>query len=274
MENQEITFSLEVLGSGTSNGVPYLGCKCDVCSSSDPRDKRCRQSVFLRFSNGINILIDCGTDSRTQIIRSKIKSIDYVFLTHDHADHVHGISDLRLLAKEKEIPIYLENHTLTKVLETYRFLFNGQMKSVGSAKFSLNALEDVTKIGAINVVKVPLFHGKLLICGFRIGKLAYLTDVSRIPEESYPLLEGIDYLFIDALTPIFHETHFSYDDALNEIEKIRPKFAWFIHISHVSTFVETEKYIQKHCKDRPLLSGIEIHCSYDGMIVENIPACE
>ncbi|KAH0786855.1 MBL fold metallo-hydrolase [Histomonas meleagridis] len=274
MGENKITFSIEILGSGTSHGVPSPGCRNPTCCchSTDPRDKRTRQSAFLRFSNGINILIDCGTDMRTQLTRANVKSIDYLFITHKHADHIHGFSDLRLLARQKEIPVYLEKETLDAMLNTYHYLFHGQTTTSKNEKFALHLLEKVTHIGPISVVKVPIFHGDFPICGFRIGKMAYLTDCSQIPEESYPLLKGIDYLFIDSLSLIPFNTHFCFNQALDEIEKIKPKHAWFIHVAHNLSYVQIDEFVESQRKERPGLEGIEVHSSYDGMIIEDIPA--
>lgn len=267
MENK-ITFSFEILGSGTSCGVPCPGCRCGVCRSDDARDKRFRQAGLLRFSNGINMLIDCGTDIRTELLRTGLRTLDYILITHDHADHIHGLNDLVPFTKRKEIPIYLSHGSLRKLQSTYSFLFNGGMEAKG--KFELKILNEKNLINGIEIVKVPVFHGIFEICGFRIGNLAYLTDVSRIPDESYDLLKGVEYLFIDGLCNHVHPSHFSYGEALDEIEKIRPKYAWLIHVTHNETYAEIEDFIQKQYSLRPGLDGITVHSAYDGLVIENL----
>lgn len=264
----DMRFSLEVLGSGTSSGVPIPGCNCSVCTSEDPRDARLRQSALLRFANGIIILIDCGTDTRAALLRTEVQAVDAVLVTHSHADHIHGLCDLEPFAKQRQIPVYVDSNALSKLQNTFEFLFHGGMEADGL--FELRMLQETNVVHGIEVVRVPLKHGILDVSGFRIGNLAYLTDVSDIPQESYQLLSGVEYLFIDGLSLKIHPSHFSFEDALIEIEKIQPKYAWLIHISDSAKHTEIEDFINEQIKSWPKLANIKIHPAFDGLKVEKL----
>lgn len=247
-----------IMGSGTSHGVPVVGCSCRVCRSEDPRDKRSRASLLVR-SRDINLLIDTSTEFRIQAIREGISSLDAVFYTHSHADHLHGLDDIRPLTKDRPMPVYAGESTQKDIRKRFDYIFSirpGQ-KGGGRPKIELRPLvpEGVT-IKGITIVPIPIFHGELPILGFRIGELAYITDCSRIPEDSYPLLRGIKKLIIGALRKRPHPTHFSIDEAVAEAERIGPENTWLTHLCHDHSHAELLEILPK--KIEPAWDGLSI----------------
>jgi phosphoribosyl 1,2-cyclic phosphate phosphodiesterase len=224
--------TLTVLGSGTSMGVPTLGCPCAVCHSSDPKDRRTRPSVMVSYA-GKNVIIDTTPDFREQAIRECITHVDAVIYTHAHADHILGLDDLRPLTfRGTDIPLYADAPTLVRLQEIFGYIFAGEYKYGGSAKVVLKALEDNLDLWGGRFQQVKLKHGKAEILGFRFGSAAYLTDFSDIPESSMPLLEGLDVLFLDALRHRPHPTHSSVANSLALVDRLKPQRAFFTHISH------------------------------------------
>jgi phosphoribosyl 1,2-cyclic phosphate phosphodiesterase len=248
---------ITVLGSGTSTGVPMVGCSCRVCSSDDPRDKRTRSSILIETS-GKYILVDTSTDLRKQAIRQKIPRIDAVLFTHAHADHIHGIDDLRgfHFIHKKIIPCYGRKETLDLIAGNFSYIFKG-MESQGYAPLlEAHVVSHPFQLFGKTVVPVPLLHGSTLTTGYRIDSTAYLTDCSGIPESSRALLGGLDILIIDALRYTPHITHFNIEAALRVVGELKPKRAIFTHLTHEVSCTDGER----------LPEGVEF--AYDGMVLQ------
>jgi phosphoribosyl 1,2-cyclic phosphate phosphodiesterase len=247
------------LGSGTSMGVPTLGCGCAVCTSSDPRDTRMRPSILVKFHEGDderNVLIDTGPDFRQQALRENLRSIDAVLYTHSHADHIMGLDDLRPLSfkSPEKIPLFADSDTTKVLRQVFEYTFSESNKYPYKARVELHPLEDHTRIFGTDFVRVPLLHGALETVGFRFGSAAYLTDMSDIPEASFALLRDLDVLIIDALRRTPHPSHSNVETSLKFIEKIRPKQAYFTHIAHDLGHVELENELPDH-----------VHMAYDAL---------
>lgn len=224
--------TLTVLGSGTSMGVPTIGCTCAVCQSLDPMDKRTRPSIMVSYE-GRNVIIDTTPDFREQAIREGLRRVDAVIYTHAHADHILGMDDLRPLTFwSGDIPLYADEGTTKRLKDIFGYIFSGEYHFGGSATLKLMPLHgDVELFGAcFRPVKVK--HGNAEIFAFRFGTAAYVTDFSEIPEASLAQLEDLDVLFLDALRHRPHPTHSSLSNSLAIVERLKPKRAYFTHISH------------------------------------------
>jgi len=221
------------LGSGTSTGVPVITCGCEVCTSEDPRDRRLRPSVLLEW-DGASVLIDTSTDLRQQVLRQRIDRIDAVLYTHAHADHILGLDELRLFNWRQggAVPVYGSRATLERVRRTFWYVFEQTPISGGKPAVDCLEVSGPFDLRGRRVVPVPLIHGDHEILGYRIGRFAYLTDASRIPEPSYALIEGLDVLVLNALRPRPHPTHFHLEAALREAARIGAARTIFTHMSH------------------------------------------
>lgn len=221
-----------LLGSGTSHGVPVIGCTCPVCSSKNPKNKRTRSSIFVE-NEQVNLLIDTATDFRTQAIREGIERVDAVFYTHTHADHLHGIDDLRQLSRRNPIPIYASPPNIAEIESRFPYIFRDSPYPDGKPRVSPLPFHDSpVRIGGMAVQPVPVLHGSLPVHGFRIADFAYLTDCSSIPPASYELLDGIDTLVIDALRHKPHPTHFTVAEAIEAGRRIGAREIYLTHICH------------------------------------------
>lgn len=250
---------LTFLGTGTSHGVPMIGCECAVCRSDDPRDRRSRPSVLLDLPP-LSVLIDTSTDLREQALRCRIPRVDAILFTHSHADHVMGLDDVRRFneLQKEAIPCFASDDTVRELRRTFSYMFDTNIaKGGGVPRVELHALAGAFCLGPYEVTAVPIWHGKRRIYGYRIGGLAYLTDCSGIPEESWSLLEGLDCLVLDALRDRPHPTHFSLDQALAAVERLRPTRALFTHIAHDLPHAAT-------CARLP--AGVEL--AYDGLTLQ------
>lgn len=257
-----------ILGSGTSTGVPQVGCTCQVCTSIDPHDKRLRCSGLVE-ADGVRILIDCGPDFREQTLRlSDFKPIDGVLITHEHYDHVGGLDDLRPFCKFRDVPVYAEAYTADRLQKRIPYCFD-EHPYPGVPRIPLTRIEPfvpflVTNCNGDSVEVVPfrVVHGRLPILGFRIGKVAWITDMSYMPEESYACLNGLDCLFMNALRISPHPTHQSLEEALRQAARIQARETYFIHISHqLGLHTEVEHRLPPH-----------VHLAFDGMKVETLPS--
>lgn len=242
---------LTFLGTGTSMGVPTLGCTCAVCTSTDPHDRRLRPSILLRWpgSDGRQrvVVIDTGPDFREQALRNSLTRIDAVFYTHAHADHILGLDDLRPLsfagyrAGGGPIPLYASPDTASVLERIYEYTFSPHATYPNRARVKLRPLAPVTLVHGVEFVHVPVMHGEMSIAGFRFGRAAYLTDVSAIPEESFALLHGLDHLVISALRHQPHPSHATVEQSLNWARRIGAKHTWFTHIAHDLGHEETNR---------------------------------
>ena len=219
---------ITVLGSGTSGGVPEVRCKCDVCLSTDVKDKRLRASVLVEI-NDKTILIDCGPDFRTQALNYNIEKIDYILLTHEHYDHTYGIGDLRPYG---DVHIYAEENVCSTVRRNFPYCF-AEVKYPGIPKLTLHTItEKPFKLEDIEIIPIRYMHASLPILGFRIGNFAYITDISSIKEEEIGKLQGLDVLIVDALRITPHFSHFMLSEAQDFAQKVRAKRVYFTHLSH------------------------------------------
>ena len=222
---------IKFLGTGTSTGNPEILCKCEVCISTDKRDWRLRASSLVQVA-GLNILIDCGPDFRMQMLRSGVEKIDAVLITHEHYDHVGGIDDLRPFCKHNPIHIYAEDYVAEAIKQRIPYAFE-ESKYPGVPDIELHAIENKPfLINDVEIVPVRLLHGTLPIFGYRIGNIAYLTDVKYIPEEEFEKLKNLDVLIMSALRHKEHISHQTIESALLNVKKIKPKQTYLIHMSH------------------------------------------
>jgi phosphoribosyl 1,2-cyclic phosphate phosphodiesterase len=247
---------LTVLGSGTSMGVPTIGCDCPVCQSSDPHDKRTRPSILLEYG-GKFVLIDTTPDFRAQAIRENIHQLDAVLYTHTHADHLLGIDDLRPLSylhKPAKLPLYARPDAAEFIRNMFRYIFEGTYKFGGLAQVELKPVEGSFQLFGAQFDPVVVIHGDAEILGYRFGSAAYLTDHSEIPEGSFAQLKNLDILFLDALRYKPHPTHSTVENSLHIVERLQPKRAFFTHISHDLLHEATNATLPPN-----------VRLSYDGM---------
>jgi phosphoribosyl 1,2-cyclic phosphate phosphodiesterase len=251
--------TLTVLGSGTSMGVPTIGCDCAVCHSADARDRRTRPSVLVEY-NGRVVLIDTTPDFREQAIRENIRQLDAVLYTHTHADHILGIDDLRPLSfrhKPRRLPLYARPHDAQFIRDMFRYIFDGNYKFGGLPLVEMNSLDGPLELFGAVFEPIPVIHGEAEICGFRFGSAAYLTDHSEIPAASLNKLSNLDILFLDALRHKPHPTHSTVEHSLEVVEHLKPRRAFFTHICHDLPHEETNKSLPEN-----------VRLSYDGMKLE------
>ncbi|GHT79286.1 hydrolase [Bacteroidia bacterium] len=227
---------LRFLGTGTSTGVPEIGCTCEVCTSTNPRDKRFRTSALVEI-DGKHLLIDCSPDFRMQMLEvfktEQFELLDGVLITHEHYDHVGGLDDLRTFSRHgKVVQIYGEKEVTDAIHARIPYVFR-ENKYPGIPNLELVTIDDKPfEVKGIQIIPIRLIHGNLPIFGYRIGNMAYLTDLKIIPEEEYAKLQNLDVLIINALRNYPHVSHQTLDDALKNIERIRPKRTYLIHMTH------------------------------------------
>ncbi len=256
---------ITVLGSGTSTGVPVPGCPCDVCASTDPKNNRLRTSILVEDKT--NILVDTSTDLRTQALKYGFTKIDAVLYTHEHADHVNGIDDLRSFnfINKCTIPLYASAQTAQQLEHNFFYAFNADPNYEGGAppRLSLQTIEPLKEIivAGIKVLPVQLMHGKLPILGFRFGDFAYLTDCNVVPEETKKALDGVKIIIIDGLRDRPHKTHFTQEQAVRELEALGPQKAYLTHITHDVDHEEGNRKIRA-------LTSLDVELAYDGLVIE------
>jgi phosphoribosyl 1,2-cyclic phosphate phosphodiesterase len=226
------SLQLTVLGSGTSMGVPTLGCHCAVCKSTDPHDQRTRPSVLLSHGER-NVVIDTTPDFRYQAIRARIDHLNAVVYTHGHADHVMGLDDIRPfnLKLKGPVPIYAAAETLATLRRQFSYIFEAEPGS-WVPLVDLHEIDGPFNLFGTNFVPIPAIHGSQAVLGFRFGKAAYLTDFSSVPDSSKALLRGLDDFILDALRYVPHPAHSNVEQSLALVEELQPKRAWFTHICH------------------------------------------
>jgi len=222
-----------ILGCATSTGVPIIGCNCPVCTSDNPKNERTRCSLFIRLG-GKNILIDSSTDLRFQALEHNITRLDAVLYTHSHADHTHGIDDLRTFnfVNNMVIPCYGNLRTITNLKKNFGYIFDGVSSAGGKPKLELNVVEREFDFEGIKIVPIEINHARWMILGYRIGNVAYLTDCSGIPDGSLEKLKGLELLILSALRYREHPAHFNVDQAVEMTQRINPKLAVFTHMGH------------------------------------------
>jgi phosphoribosyl 1,2-cyclic phosphate phosphodiesterase len=223
------------LGTGTSHGVPMIGCDCDVCRSTDARDKRTRPSIYLEMDDDVRVLVDTTPDLRAQALRHDIRRLDAILFTHAHADHVMGLDEVRRfnMLSKAPIPAYSNQATLADLRRTFGYAFDSTApKGGGVPELRLWPIEGPFCLGRQEVVPVPVVHGPWKVLGFRVGRLAYLTDCNAIPDASLALLGGLHTLVLDALRRRPHPTHFTLDQAVAMARRIGAEQTYFTHIAH------------------------------------------
>jgi phosphoribosyl 1,2-cyclic phosphate phosphodiesterase len=271
-----LSLKVTLLGTGTSYGVPMIGCDCPVCQSTDPRDRRMRTSILIevpaadgdagpRAASPVasavrNILVDTSSDLRAQALAFGVRRLDAILFTHSHADHVLGLDEVRRFNKlqREAIPCYADARTIGDLRRTFSYIFEAATpKGGGIPKIVLNHVAGPFSLGSVEIVPVPIMHGSRPILGFRIGSFAYLTDCSAIPDTSWPLLAGVRTLVLDALRERAHSTHFSVPEAVAAAARIGADRTYFTHISHDLPHEAT-------CARLP--RGVEL--AYDGLVLE------
>lgn len=289
---------LTFLGTGTSHGIPVIGCDCDVCRSSDPRDKRYRSSVYIETRDHKFIQIDTGPEFRIQAIENKIKKIDAVLMTHGHADHLFGLDDLRIFSCELNhipedsrskklvdappLPLYTNQTCIQDISKRFDYIFAPAKDGGGHAKITLHEAKDAFYLGQTKIVPIPMLHGKLETTGWLLVEenddgekqsIAYLTDCNYISDQSIELIKNesgnLRHLIIDGLRIKEHSTHFNFLQAMEVCQKIGGEKIWFTHMTHNESHETITKYIQEHLKEFPGLSKAKsVLPAYDKLLLE------
>ena len=248
------------LGTGTSAGIPMIGCECDTCQSTDLRDKRTRPSVVISY-HGKTVLVDTTPELRLQALAQQLKHIDAVVYTHAHADHIMGLDDLRRFNAIKEGPldIWADQQTYQTLMQCFGYAF--KKPAADSKVFRPHLIhcliEKEFEVEGLKWIPIPMMHGEMPVLGFRVGNLAYCTDVSKIPESSYALLQGLDVLILDALQWKKHTTHLTIEEAIAVTRRVKPKRTYFTHIAHALKHEPTNAVLP---------NGIEL--AYDGLRIK------
>ena len=224
---------LTFLGTGTSQGVPMIGCQCEVCRSTDIRDKRLRASVLVEYE-GLTILVDAGPDFRQQMLTAGVSHVDAILLTHNHKDHTGGLDDIRAFnyLERRATQIYCEKYVENSLRMEYSYAF-AEMKYPGAPEWDVHIIDDKPFcINGVEIIPIRGRHYKLPVLGFRFGNIAYCTDMNHIPEEEFEKLKGLDHFIINTVRRVHHISHFSLEAALKVAEQVGAKQTWLTHLSH------------------------------------------
>lgn len=251
----KITF----LGTGTSTGVPVVGCHCDVCTSPDPRNQRLRQSALIETGDA-TILIDTTPDLRTQLLRHPVEWIDFILFTHSHADHMMGLDDIRPFNffHRRPVTAFANEWTAKAIRSAFSYIWADTQPGGGKPQVDLNVIDGPFEFAGVRVVPIPVTHGNWTILGFRIGDFAYITDTNGIPDGSRPLLENLRVLAIDGLrSSPAHPTHFTIPEAVEAGRKIGADMTYLIHMSHD---------VEHEATARTLPAGFDL--AWDGLVIE------
>lgn len=253
-----MSLRVTMLGSGTSTGVPVIGCPCAVCQSDNPKNKRWRPGLKLETDSGI-VLVDTPTDLRLQALRFGLPRVDAVLFTHSHADHVFGLDDVRIFnfRQGTAIPCYGSEPTLKNIRRMFAYVFETGQEGGGKPQLDLIAVREPFDLLGHRIVPVPVWHGEMEVFGYRIGTFAYVTDCNLIPETSFRLLEGVEILILDALRYRPHSTHFSVEEAMEAAARIGARRTILTHIAHE---------IDHDAPQVPLRRGVEF--GYDGLVLD------
>ncbi len=257
-----------LLGTGTSQGIPVIGCPCATCHSTNPKDKRLRVSAYLEIpgygingSDTLKLLIDTSSDFRQQMLTNNFDDVDVVLFTHHHIDHIGGMDDLRQInqQKKKKIDIYGNKLTLDEIKTTFRYVLDERLQKHNSVPLlNFNYIDlNPFKINGLEIIPIEFYHGNLPIYGYRIGNFAYITDASMIPESEFAKLQNLDVLVLNALRHRPHPTHFNLEQAVEVAKRLKPKQTYFTHITHDMAHEETNKTLPP-----------EIQLGYDGLSFE------
>lgn len=249
---------ITILGSGTSTGVPQIGCRCATCTSTDPRDKRLRCSIIIETDNGTHILIDCSADFRQQMLTQPFEKIDAVLITHEHYDHVGGLDDLRPYCAFGDIEIYAEQDVCERLEERIPYCFTPKEKRYpGVPALNLNPIapHEAFTVNGTEILPLRVMHGKLPILGFRIGDFAYITDMTSMTEEDVTMVKGVKTLIINALRHEPHSSHQTVEQAIEVAHQIGASETYLTHMSH---------NIKPHAMEDALLPP-NVHLAYDGL---------
>jgi phosphoribosyl 1,2-cyclic phosphate phosphodiesterase len=253
---------LTMLGVGSSAGTPVVGCGCATCLSGDPRNKRTRCSSLITLDSGENILIDTGPDLRNQALRENIKRVDAVLYTHTHADHLHGIDDLRAFCQlqHSQIPLYAKEDAVLHIQQKFGYTLREPFVDFWDLPvLRITAIDAPFELFGVKITPIPVMHGKSQIFGYRIGKIAYMTDVSEIPESSFALLENLDIVLLDCLRESVNPTHINIEQSLAYISRIKAKQSVLIHMTHELEYTSLTSRLPKDVFAG--FDGLKLHVS-------------
>lgn len=245
-----------MLGTGTSQGIPVIGCRCEVCSSHALHDKRLRSSAIVRMENGLHLQIDCGPDFRQQMLTERVDHLEHILITHEHMDHIAGLDDVRAFnfGKGLDMNVYVTRRVEERLRHQFDYAFADKAYP-GAPRIKLHRIAEPFEIEGVRITPIPVWHGKWPVFGYRIGNMAYVTDVNRVPESSFELMKGLDVLVLGVLHRDHHHSHFHLEEGLEVAKRIDAKRTVFTHISH---------RMGKHADvSVELPTGIEL--AYDGL---------
>jgi phosphoribosyl 1,2-cyclic phosphate phosphodiesterase len=239
---------LTMLGVGSSAGTPVVGCSCATCASTDARNKRTRCSSLITLDSGENILIDTGPDLRNQSLREGIKRVDAVLYTHTHADHLHGIDDLRAFCvlQRRQIPLYAKQDAVDHITQKFGYTLREPGDFWEMPVLRAETVDVPFELFGVKITPIPVQHGKSQIFGYRIGNVAYMTDVSEIPESSFALLENLEVVLLDCLREKSHPTHINIEQSLAYISRINAKQSYMIHMTHELEYASLSRKLPKN----------------------------